>query len=286
MADKRAPKLLVLDVDNTLFDWLPYYAGSNSAVLETLAKLIAVPEERLVQEFRQVMANFEDKQSFVLPQLPSMAGRKNDEENTSIYRTCAEVFIKQATSYLVPYPGVVSTLATIKQYRPHIGIIALTDSPTLEAIWKIDELGLAPYFDGIYGLDHPPVIPTGQTLAAIVAAQRRYRGVLKFMPSDHAKPSTKGLKMIIDDYRLSTSDKDQIVYAGDNFKKDIRLGKDAGVLTCWSEFGMPSDSPYLRQAIALSPTIKVKQNVPAHCDLKVRPDVTLRKFSDLLDCMF
>ena len=286
MVNRPAPKLLVLDVDNTLFDWLPYYAGSNSAMLETLAKLIAVPEERLIQEFRQVMANFEDNQSFVLPQLPSMAGRGDYQENTAIYRTCAEVFVKQATSYLVPYPGVVSTLATIKQHRPQVGIIALTDSPSLEAVWKIDELGLAPYFDGIYGLNHPPVIPTGQTLTAIVAAQQRYRGVLKFMPSDHAKPSTKGLKMIIDDYRLTTADKDQIVYAGDNFKKDIRLGKDAGVLTCWSEFGMPSDSPYLRQTIALSPTIKVKQNVPDHRDLKLRPDVTLRKFSDLLDQMF
>lgn len=286
MVRKRSPRLLVLDVDNTLFDWLPYYAGSNSAMIETLAKLIAVPEERLVQEFRQVMANFEDNQSFVLPQLPSMSGRGDYGDDSAVYQTCAEVFIKQATSYLVPYPGVVNTLATIKHYRPHIGIVALTDSPSLEAVWKIDELGLAHYFDGIYGLDHPPVIPTGQTLSAIVAAQLRYRGNLKFMPSDHAKPSTKGLKMIMNDYQLSAADKDQVVYAGDNFKKDIRLGKDAGVLTCWSEFGMPSDSPYLRQTIALSPTIKVKQNVPDRGDLKFRPDVTLRKFSDLLNYVF
>ena len=283
---RTAPHLLVLDIDNTLFDWLPYYADSNTAVLKTLAELIAVPFPQLVEEFKQLMEHFDCNNSFVLPQLPSLAQMPTRPDSAVIYQQCTAVFLQKANAALTPYPGVETTLSTIKRYRPHIKIVALTDSPALEAVWKITRLGLDPYFDGVYGLSNPPIVPAATVLAEILAACKTYHGTVKRMPPEFEKPSTRGLEMVMHDFGLDSSATDNVVYAGDNLKKDVALGKKAGVLTCWSEFGMSAYSPGLQQTLSLSPASKIRQNLPNREDMRLRPDVTLHKFSDILNHLF
>lgn len=281
---RNAPHLLVLDVDNTLFDWLPYYSESNSALLGTLAELIDVPYPLLLEEFKQLLAHYDRKNSFILQELPSLASKAVDHE--AVYRRCSEIFLQKATAALTPYPGTMITLATTKRYRPHVKIVALTDSPTSEAVWKIAQLGLALYFDGVYGLDHQPLVPSPAVMQEVIAACDMYRGTIKYMPSAWEKPSTAGLEMIMRDFGLNADEKDRVVYVGDNLKKDIALGKKAGVLTCWSEFGVPADDYSLSKTLSLSPTIKIRQNVPNRDDLRLRPDVTLCQFSDILNHLF
>lgn len=283
---RSVPQLLVFDVDNTLFDWLPYYSESNTALLATLAEMIAVPYPLLLEEFKQLLGHYDTKNSFVLQELPSLSQKGASVDRETIYRRCTEVFLQKATAALVPYPGAVVTLATIKCYRPHVKIAALTDSPAIEAVWKIDRLGLATYFDGVYGLDNQPLVPSPAVLNEIIAASKRYRGVIKMIPSAYEKPSTKGLEMIMRDCGLNASERDRVIYVGDNMKKDIALGKKAGVLTCWSEFGVPADNYSLSRTYALSTTVRIKRNVPNRDDHRLCPDVTLQKFSDILNHLF
>ena len=275
---RSVPHLLVLDVDNTLFDWLPYYSESNTALLATLAEMIDTPYPRLLEEFK--------KNPFVLQELPSLADKAATVDREAVYQRCSEVFLQKTTAAFTPYPGTVSTLATVKRHRPHVKIVALTDSPASEAVWKIDQLGLVSYFDGVYGLDHHPLVPSPAVLEKIITACKKYRGTIKRMSSECEKPSTRGLEMIMHDFGLNTSEKDRVIYVGDNPKKDIALGKKAGVLTCWSEFGVPADNYSLGKTLALSPAIKIKQNVPNRDDLRLRPDVTLHQFSDILNHLF
>ncbi len=283
---RTIPRLLVLDVDNTLFDWLPYYSASNTALLATLAAMIDVPYPLLLEEFKQLLAHYDHRNSFILQEMPSLAQKAKSVDRAAIYQRCSEAFLQKATAALTPYPGVAVTLAATKCHRPHVKIVALTDSPASEAVWKIAQLGLVDYFDGIYGLNTSPLVPSPTVLKKIIAACKKYRGVVKSMPSTFEKPSTKGLAMIMRDFGLNASEKNRVIYVGDNLKKDIALGKRAGVLTCWSEFGVPADRNRLRQTLAMSPVIKIKQNVPNRDDLRLRPDVTLHKFSDILHQLF
>lgn len=282
----RNPQLLVLDIDNTLFDWLPYYAESNTAVLKTLAELITVPFPQLVEEFKQLMEHFDRNNSFVLPQLPSLAQMPTRPDSAMICQQCTAVFLQKANAALTPYPGVKTTLATIKCNHPHIKIVALTDSPALEAVWKITRLGLDPYFDGVYGLSSPPIVPAATVLAEILAACQIYHGAVKRMPPEFEKPSTQGLAMVMNDFGLDSIATDSVIYAGDNLKKDIALGKKVGAFTCWSEFSMSTYSPSLQQTLNLSPASKIKQNLPNREDMRLYPDVTLHKFSDILNHLF
>ena len=84
------------------------------------------------------------------------------------------------------------------------------------------------------------------------------------------------------DFGVRGAERARVVYVGDNLRKDIKLGKDAGVFTCWSEFSLSSDSPALRKTLSMSPKEKIVQNSTSKSDLRVRPDVRLKKFSDLI----
>lgn len=47
-------KLLITDLDNTLYDWVSFYAQSFTAMLDVLVNILDVPKSELLEEFRQV----------------------------------------------------------------------------------------------------------------------------------------------------------------------------------------------------------------------------------------
>jgi phosphoglycolate phosphatase len=48
-------KLLITDLDNTLYDWVSFYAQSFTAMLDELVVILGVPANVLIDdEFRQV----------------------------------------------------------------------------------------------------------------------------------------------------------------------------------------------------------------------------------------
>jgi phosphoglycolate phosphatase len=44
-------KLLITDLDNTLYDWVSFYAQSFTAMLDELVVILGVPANVLIDEF-------------------------------------------------------------------------------------------------------------------------------------------------------------------------------------------------------------------------------------------
>jgi FMN phosphatase YigB (HAD superfamily) len=47
-------RLVITDVDNTLYDWVTYFASAFSAMLEELAKTLSLPRGKLLAEYKAV----------------------------------------------------------------------------------------------------------------------------------------------------------------------------------------------------------------------------------------
>ena len=179
----RDPCLLVFDVDNTLFDWMPYYAHSNAAMLSRVEEISLVPYEVLVRDFKNFISKYgKSDRSFMLQELTSLNTRRTNINMQALSNACTTTFLQRTTSTLVPYDGVRDTLAMIKRHRPQLPIVALTDSPLLEAVWKISMLKLDQYFAGIYGLDVFPLVATGEIYAVFADAGKKYRGRSQAIP--------------------------------------------------------------------------------------------------------
>lgn len=294
---EKASKLIVLDIDNTVFNWVEYYVSSMNALVQTVARLIAVAPEQLFHEARQIF----DKEGsieypFLIQVLPSVIqyyGSDVDRMLREAVEPGRMAFNAAAQSTLVPYSGVQEAMQTLKRRWPHIPLIALTDAPRYVAMWKLNKLHLLPFFDAVYGLPDPRIPTDTESLKVKVDPeilmkhlQRSnfdFAGRIRILPDDYEKPGTKGLKTVLMDYDMESHLKD-VLWIGDNLRKDVGLGTRLGVHTGWARYGTKIDELAKQLLLQFSPLTNVAKNVALDPldHTAPQPDFVLEQFSDII----
>lgn len=291
--------LFVMDIDNTLFDWVRYYVSAFSALLEHISIHLNVPYTTLAEEAKQVFIDHGSiEYPFLAQELPSVFnhyGTDIDGMLTELVRPAREAFLAAADGTLIPYAGVIETLTRIKKDHPHIPMVALTDAPRYVAMWKLNKLGLLSFFDSVYGLADPR-IPTCPKLGRVKVdpeillkhlqkSNFGYTGKIRILPDEYEKPGTRGLKTVLMDYELDENPamRQSVLWAGDNQRKDIGLGKRLGVRTAWASYGRP-DQDFLKRLAVFSPPLNIHKNaaLPSDEAEQTKPDVELKTFADIL----
>lgn len=294
---KSPEKLIVLDIDNTVFNWIEYYTASFEAMLSTVSRLTGLPLEPLFGEARNV---FEREGSieypFLIQELPSVVAFYGSDVSR-ILREAVEpgrrAFNEMAATHLVPYPGVVETLATLRREQSALPIVALTDAPRYVAMWKLNKLGLLRFFDAVYGLPDPriPIDPTSQTVKVdpeilvkhLQKSNFDFAGRIRVLPDDYEKPGVRGLKTVLMDYEMEARMGD-VLWVGDNLRKDVGLGRRLGVHTGWARYGTLISAPARELLLKFSPLTNVAKNAaldPQH-EESPRADFELDSFAALL----
>lgn len=293
-------KLFVTDIDNTLFDWVRYYAASFSALLRKVEATIGVPYGQLAAESKRV---FEQHGSieypFLIQELPSVIAHYGDDIDAMLQGAVTlgrDAFLARASEVLQPFAGVVDTLTEIRRRFPRLSIVALTDAPRYVAMWKLNKLGILPIFDAIYGLPDPRIPlaePSGRIKVDHEILQKHlkqndfgFRGKIRNLPEEYEKPGTRGLKTVLMDFDLDDgpAHRRSVLWVGDNCRKDIRLGHSLGVQTAWAAYGVP-DSEDLRCLSEFSPEGNIHKNAVlpmAEEPQTPKADFTLKQFADVL----
>ena len=290
-------RLLALDIDNTVFNWVDYYVKSLHALFDTLERVTGVARAHLVAEARGVFTMHNSiEHPFLVQELPSVLAVYGTDYDKLLHEAvdpARDAFNTAANASLVPYPGVVETLTAIRTARPNLPIVALTDAPRYVAMWKLNKLGLLTYFDAVYGLPDP-TLPTAEgrvlvDMEILLKHVRKdsfgYKGKIRILPEDYEKPGTKGFRMVLMDFDIEEQSiaRKQILFVGDNLAKDIHLGKELGILSCWARYGAQI-SPAMRTALQeFSPAANTRKNValdPAGSG-SPRPDYVIDQFSEL-----
>ena len=66
-------RLLITDLDNTLYDWVTYFANSFLAMVKGLATTLDVAEETLLDEFKAVHRHYGNSEHLLkILDLPSV----------------------------------------------------------------------------------------------------------------------------------------------------------------------------------------------------------------------
>ena len=292
-------KLLVTDIDNTVFDWVAYYANGFTALLQKLEAVIGVPFKQLADESRVVFARHGSiEYPFVVQELPSVNAYFGDDIDRMLVLAVdqtREVFKEVSKPYLKPYEGVEDALKNLHHNHPELPIVALTDAPRYVAMWKLNKLGLLHYFSAVYGLADPR-LPTSETQGRVKVDPRillkhlqqnnfAFKGKIRILPDEYEKPGTRGLKTVLMDFELDepTSARRNVLWVGDNLRKDVGLGRKLGVQTAWAEYVAVVPPVLLKKLHEFSPLDNVHKNASidaAHAD-SPKPDVVLNAFADL-----
>lgn len=236
MTQKR---LIVCDLDNTLYDWVSYFVPSFYAMADKAVELLGCDRETLLDEFREVHRRYHDSEHpFSLLETPSVKSRFPNAVRSDLaeYMDPAfHAFNSTRNRSLVVHDGVHETLAALSSNG--VSIVAHTESRLYSALDRLRRLDLINYFSRVYcrarsDSEHPDPEVARNWLAKFPMSKVTELG------SHQMKPNRDVLFDICTREGVSVSD---AAYVGDSIAKDVMMAKDAGVFAIWAKYGATHD---------------------------------------------
>jgi len=281
--EKKKITAVIVDLDNTLFDWVEMWSASFSAMLTRLVADSGVPQETLEREFRAIHQKYGTSEyAFSIEELPSLQHKFPCEDLAKKFDPAIHAYSLGRKKTLKLYPTVLETLQTLK--AKGCLIIAYTESMAFYTFYRIRALGLDDVLDYLYSPeDHD--LPSGLTPAQI----RRYspeeyklhNTIHNHVPKGVLKPSPSVLLDILEDVG---ADRAETIYVGDSLIKDIVMAQQAGVTGVFAKYGVAQNRPeyeLLRRVTHWTPDVVEKERRLSEAEAK--PSHTLdQNFGQLL----
>lgn len=239
LSDYGTRRVLVTDLDNTLWDWFKAWHTSFDAMVERLSELSGVGRDRLEAEIRTVhQRHGTSEYSNLLNELPSLQGKSGDVTPIEAFDDAIHVLNSKRKSATELYAGVYRALLDIKSHGTTIA--AYTESISYWTAWRIKQTQLDGVIDILYSApDHD--LPIGMSFDQLRRPKYRSaddyglkRTVHKYIPRHEIKPNPEVLKAILADLQCDPGD---ALYVGDSLMKDVAMAQAAGVLDVHAKYG-------------------------------------------------
>ncbi|WP_327034604.1 HAD-IA family hydrolase [Micromonospora ureilytica] len=281
--DDRRPIInaLILDMDNTLYDWVAYFVPAVRAMVTVAAKLLDVSEDEVrgdLQFVHRVRGNTEHpfallETAAVERHLPAMSQRARHEYLLPAFAAFNEV----RRHHLHLYGDVESTLQAVK--ATGCRIVGHTEAKDVNISSRARALGLESMLEAVYaprfvGPPHPLGVDRRSTPAAIE---------VRVLPPTARKPNPDIARRIAEQLNVPPA---RCLYVGDNLNKDVVMAKRAGMVAAWARYGTHHNPELWRDLVALShwdPTAVSEAESTGDDLTRFAPDVTLDAFHELRD---
>ena len=278
------PKLLVTDLDDTLYNWSDAHATSVRAMIHSLSRLTKVPEEEIWHSLAQV---YEMKASieyaFAIEELevfngPFINGLGLTTEE--IVRTGVGAYRIARRAHLRLYESVRDTLRLLK--RSGVIVIAVSDALMFQAEQRLRYFNLDCYFDALIASED---VAAPDHLIAQESVKREGRGrgyeskikdKISVRPSER-KPNPIAAGRLIARKQVEPSD---TYVVGDSVAKDVSLAISLGAVSVLANYGTVRDESRatLRRLVSWDAERSERE---ATARLRVRPDFVISRFDEL-----
>lgn len=233
------PKLLICDLDNTVYDWIEYFVPSFFAMVEAVVDITKCNLEVLLDDFRQVHQKHHDcehpfsllETDLVRHIFPGKSRKEIAEELDPAFYA----FNTMRKKTLKTYPGVSDALSEISDNS--ISLVAHTESNLYAVVDRLRRLDLVKYFERIYCRERTK---TSHPDAASVHDWFYEFPMERIIELSHhqRKPDTSVLLEICHDLGVLPS---ETAYIGDSIARDILMAKRADVFAIWAAYGAKHD---------------------------------------------
>lgn len=226
--DNYMIKLIITDLDDTLYSWIGFYIPAFYKMVEKLSDLLEIAEDDIIRECQEVhkMAGSVEP-PFGALQLPSVrkkfAGR-TDEEIRMQLDSAFHQFNSERKRLLKLYPGVKDTLKYLTEKG--ITFVGYTESAEENGYYRLERLNVAEYFKDVYvsdSYDGRPMKKASSPKTHIVREK---------------KPNPDLIIEICEKEGISLG---ETIYMGDSLSKDMLMARKAGVHSVWCH--IPNDNP-------------------------------------------
>jgi len=274
-------RLLITDLDNTLYDWVTYFARSLRAMVDELALLLDVNKEQLLDEIqannRQLGTVEQPFSVFELPSVRKKFGAATPQELKAALDSALHAFNSERRRSLYLYAGVSETLERISEAG--VVVVGHTEASLANAYYRLLRLGVVPFVRRLYVLESPPVLHPEPVRQAELQPPP---GLVVEVPRAERKPNPV---LLLDICRREGVDPNDSIYVGDSRTKDMFMARQAGVTAAWAKYGTVYDSEDWATVVRI--TNWTADDVIAEAELRdaasgTSPDLVLGSFQELL----
>src|ERR1700730_2095588 len=235
----RGKRLLICDLDNTLYDWVSYFVPSFYAMVDAAIEITGCDREKLLDDFRVVHQRYGDSEHpFALLETDTIKKfyqHLSDNSMLAALDPAFHAFNSARKKNLHLHAGVRDTLAALN--RSGIKLIAHTESKLYGVADRLNRLDLFQYFDKVYCRErslspHPKPQSGSDWLERIPVA--------KIIELSHhqSKPNPAVLLEICGNEGVAA---EEAAYVGDSIARDVLMAKRANVFVIWAAYGAHHD---------------------------------------------
>lgn len=274
-------RAVVTDLDNTLYPWVDYIVPSLEAMVASLAATTGLPRVRIVQSLKAVYSRYDSNEyPFAIQESEIFRPYEEDFDsfNALVLRPARQAFVAAREKFLRPFPGVRETLDALRARG--LEVVGLTDAPRNAAELRLKWLRLDGHFDALYTLPGYP-LPENvdpEIRRKELAGHYRSKTPVVELPAEAEKPSPAGLARILADLDLPPR---EVIYVGDNVKKDMPAAEKAGVLGVWAEYGTYVSAEYRERLSVISAKSVTRRHVAE--ETPARWPLAISSFTQVLD---
>lgn len=272
--------VLITDLDNTIYNWVDYFAPCFRGMVHALARVTGLEETDIISEFRQMYQENETVEFMPLIQGLAICNNKSEDEVKDLVRIGRGAFMKIRRKRLDLYPEVKETLKWVRDQG--LLIIAVSNAPMSQAYARMRHFRIQKYFDGI-AAQHDPLQPADVVIYAkiiqkvasgyFVPKMRRW-----FLEPSERKPSPDDYARILAD--LGIEPKDAFV-VGDSLQKDIAPAIRLGSIGIWAEYGEHAERKNV-ETVNMLGSWGDKRVSSINQGFDYHPDFKIAGFSDLI----
>lgn len=272
-------KLLITDLDNTLYDWVTFFAASFRDMVTGLTVLLQVPEHVILDEFKAVHQRYgNSEQPFAVLELPSLQRRFPNLSRDEVLKQIDPAlhrFNSTRKRMLALYQGVAETLAELQ--HAGVRIVGHTEAILANSYWRLRALSIESYFSRLYTLEGRDVIH--------ISADSRWvdppEHFVTVVPREERKPNPR---LLLDICQHEGVEPNSTFYIGDSLVRDVAMAKRAGVTAVWARYGTKYDPESWTYLVRI--THWTDDDVSREKDLKAKyggvvPDHTIDSFAQL-----
>lgn len=279
--------VLITDLDNTLYNLVDYFAPAFRAMVHALSRLLSVPEDFLMDEFRDVYRRHGSVEySFSVQELATIR-RLPPEQVEEAVHVGRVVFGGARRNRLKLYDGVKLVLQT------HVAkggkLCAITNAPAYQAYDRLRALGISKLFHAFCAWEGM-VIPDSEHYhkykhdkAMSLLDKRLMLSICE--DKGQIKPNPSMITKVIAEFGGKGT---EFYSIGDSLEKDLRPCADLGMKTIWARYGIITDPKNQHTLDSLTPWSKAEfqahYSSPSSAE-PFSPNYTIDSFMEVADIL-
>jgi len=262
---------LILDLDNTVYNWVDAFLPSFRAMVHKLSGELGLEEAEIVDDFREVYKRRGTVEyPRVVEELMLWERHRVDLElKQKLSKLVNKVFSITYRQNLKPFPNVKEVLEWMRDEQ--VVVVGLSDALERWVCYRLRALGIERFFFGLFTWhreewfdDRPPVRSS---------IRKRVR-----LSSYDLKPNYKVVEAILDEFSLN---RENTFMVGDSISKDIAVAQEAGVRDVWARYGTRPLEKNLNTLREITPWTETEKAAERRVSSRIFPSVAIDDFVEL-----